>query len=616
MSKITILDNETIDKIAAGEVVERPLNVVKELVENSIDSKATSIHVEIKEGGVSLIRITDNGSGIASDDVETAFCRHATSKINNVNDLLRLQSLGFRGEALSSIAAICNLNCITKVSDELTATSLEISGGKIISNSQIGAPNGTTFIIKDLFFNVPVRRGFLKSANVEAAAITELIEQLAFSNPNIAFHYTINGKQKFYTTGKGDVKENIYNIYGMQIAKELLPIKYDSDDINISGFIGLPAIAKANRSSEHYFVNGRFVKSKIISQAIEEAYDEFLMQHRYPFTMIYIKINPMLVDVNIHPSKMEVKFIDEEDVRTIISTNIKNSIKYKDIIPEVTVGKNEVEKHIKVDIPEPFEVRRIETSNASSSCWSVQKNQPQIMKEQIDNYSKDINITEATEVPILENEIIQKSEQISLFKKDFLTKEARKEYEILGQVFLTYWLIAYNDKLYIMDQHAAHEKVKYERFVAQLKDNRVESQNLLVPIIITLNPQEEEVVKNNLKQIEELGYIVESFGGKEYSIRSIPCELFGSNEEEAFREILKYFIENKGDKTPSAFYTKCASLGCKAAVKGNYKLNTQQVEVLLDELLTLDNPYHCPHGRPTIITITKYEMEKKFKRIV
>ena len=645
MSKINILNSETIDKIAAGEVIERPLNVVKELVENSIDSNATSIHVEIKDGGVSLIRITDNGCGISSNDIEVAFSRHATSKIQNVNDLMKLDTLGFRGEALSSIAAISMLTCVSKTDDELVANLIEINGGKIVNKSQVGAPNGTTFIIKDLFYNIPVRRSFLKSHNVEAAAITDLMEQLALSNPKVAFEYTINNKQKFYTSGKGDVKEAIYNIYGLQVAKELLPISYTDEDIEISGFIGLPSLAKANRSSEHYFVNGRFVKSKLLSTSIEEGYFGFLMQHRYPFTMLFIDINPMLIDVNIHPSKMDIKFVESEKIAEIISQSVKNAIKYKDIIPEVKIDKEIKEKHIQVSIPEPFEVARtdIRKSNdaiyneniGTSSSVKDRKEEFKVIEKEVNTIPSsdiDTNVLENSTMPnvnpinIKQNISLQSfdidnkppvtKEQMTLFDDEFLSEGARKDYEILGQLFLTYWLVAFKDKLYIMDQHAAHEKVKYERFVAQLENNAVISQNMLVPIITTLNAQEEEVVNNNLEEISKLGYIVEHFGGKEYSIRAVPCELYGANEEEAFREIVGYFIDNKSDKMPSSFYSKCASLGCKAAVKGNTKLNVQEVEALFDDLIKLDNPYHCPHGRPTIITITKYELEKKFKRII
>ncbi len=593
MAEIAILQSNTIDKIAAGEVVERPFNVVKELVENAIDAKSTSIHVEIIDGGSTLIRVTDNGCGIPTKQVELAFYRHATSKIKNVEDLEIIQSLGFRGEALSSIASISRLTCITKIEDELMASSYELTGGNDGKLQYIGAPTGTTILVKDLFFNTPVRRKFLKSSQVEGSYITELLEHLALSRPDIAFQYTINHKVKFYTTGNGSIKEVIYQLYGMEMTKELIEISVQEKNIKIYGFIGKPTLTRHNRSYEHYFINGRYLKSSLMAKAIEHGFRNHLMQHRYPFTMLYIEMDPSTIDINIHPSKMEIKFMDEEGFYQYITKAIEDALTTKELIPEVLLQEPIKEKPISIPKqPEPFEVIRHEQ-------LVFEPTEPYIISK---TYTKPPE-TKPIEQPKIETPI-------------FLSKEASEHYEILGQLFKTYWLIAYDDRLYIMDQHAAHEKIKYERLLKKLVNSSIDTQQLFIPIIISLSPKEDVIYQEHDSVFEKMGFSIAHFGGREYSMDGIPMELFGGSEKDIFFELLQHLERSNEDLTSSYMLQKCASIACKAAVKGNTIMSKPQVAALLDELLTLENPYQCPHGRPTIITMTQYELEKKFKRIV
>ena len=666
--QISVLDQSTIDKIAAGEVVERPSSVVKELVENAIDAGASAITVEIKEGGTTFIRITDNGAGIEKEQVPLAFLRHATSKIRKVEDLSLISSLGFRGEALSSIAAVSRVELITKPHEQLIGVRYQIEGGMEKGMEEIGAPDGTTFLIRDLFYNTPARAKFLKTPTTEAGYISSFIEQLALSHPHISFKYMQNGQTKLHTSGNNNLKEAIYQIYGREITRELIEIhtKDREETIRIDGFIGKPVISRGNRNFENYYVNGRYVKSKIVTKAVEDAYHTFMMQHKYPFTCLHIQIKGSNVDVNVHPTKMEVRFSDQEVVYRQIYQAILQGLQHKELIPQVTIGKDRpAGRPVSQDkAPEPFEVQRRQIEQPSSYRMQ-QKVKPEELKNPAGAVTPMAGRTVAAaasgeevhkesvvreqgtgfygekretgyrhENPAKQNPnlqagqvvsdrrdnvaapVVQKAEQMDLFDGKLLSQEAKKHHKIIGQVFETYWLVQMEDKLYIIDQHAAHEKVLYERIVKEMKERNVTSQIVSPPIIISLNLEEQEKMKKYRNIFETLGFEIESFGGREYSIRAVPQNLFGMTEQGFFIEVLDHLEEDPSSKTLDVLSDRMATMACKAAVKGNQKLSLRETEALIDELLQLENPYNCPHGRPTIISMTKYELEKKFKRIV
>lgn len=666
--QISVLDQSTIDKIAAGEVVERPSSVVKELVENAIDAGASAITVEIKEGGTTFIRITDNGTGIEKEQVPLAFLRHATSKIRKVEDLSLISSLGFRGEALSSIAAVSRVELITKPHEQLIGVRYQIEGGMEKGMEEIGAPDGTTFLIRDLFYNTPARAKFLKTPTTEAGYISSFIEQLALSHPHISFKYMQNGQTKLHTSGNNNLKEAIYQIYGRDITRELIEIhtKDREETIRIDGFIGKPVISRGNRNFENYYVNGRYVKSKIVTKAVEDAYHTFMMQHKYPFTCLHIQIKGSNVDVNVHPTKMEVRFSDQEVVYRQIYQAILQGLQHKELIPQVTIGKDRpASRPVNQDkAPEPFEVQRRQIEQPSSYRMQ-QKVKPEELKNPAGAVTPMAGRTVAAaasgeevhkgsvvreqgtgcygekretgyrhENPAKQNPnlqagqvvsdrrdnvaapVVQKAEQMDLFDGKLLSPEAKKHHKIIGQVFETYWLVQMEDKLYIIDQHAAHEKVLYERIVKEMKERNVTSQIVSPPIIISLNLEEQEKMKKYQNIFETLGFEIESFGGREYSIRAVPQNLFGMTEQGFFIEVLDHLEEDPSSKTLDVLSDRMATMACKAAVKGNQKLSLRETEALIDELLQLENPYNCPHGRPTIISMTKYELEKKFKRIV
>ena len=666
--QISVLDQSTIDKIAAGEVVERPSSVVKELVENAIDAGASAITVEIKEGGTTFIRITDNGAGIEKEQVPLAFLRHATSKIRKVEDLSLISSLGFRGEALSSIAAVSRVELITKPHEQLIGVRYQIEGGMEKGMEEIGAPDGTTFLIRDLFYNTPARAKFLKTPTTEAGYISSFIEQLALSHPHISFKYMQNGQTKLHTSGNNNLKEAIYQIYGREITRELIEIhtKDREETIRIDGFIGKPVISRGNRNFENYYVNGRYVKSKIVTKAVEDAYHTFMMQHKYPFTCLHIQIKGSNVDVNVHPTKMEVRFSDQEVVYRQIYQAILQGLQHKELIPQVTIGKDRpAGRPVSQDkAPEPFEVQRRQIEQPSGYRMQ-QKVKPEELKNPAGAVTPMAGRTVAAaasgegvhkgsvvreqgtgcygekretgyrhENPAKQNSnfqagqvvsdrrdnvaapVVQKAEQMDLFDGKLLSPEAKKHHKIIGQVFETYWLVQMEDKLYIIDQHAAHEKVLYERIVKEMKERNVTSQIVSPPIIISLNLEEQEKMKKYQNIFETLGFEIESFGGREYSIRAVPQNLFGMTEQGFFIEVLDHLEEDPSSKTLDVLSDRMATMACKAAVKGNQKLSLRETEALIDELLQLENPYNCPHGRPTIISMTKYELEKKFKRIV
>ena len=645
--QISVLDQNTIDKIAAGEVVERPASVVKELVENAIDAGASAVTVEIKEGGISFIRITDNGSGIEKAQVPLAFLRHATSKIRGVDDLLCISSLGFCGEALSSIAAVSQVELITKPHEQLIGVRYLIEGGKEKGMEEIGAPDGTTFLIRNLFYNTPARAKFLKTPTTEAGYISSFIEQLALSHPHISFKYMQNGQTKLHTSGNNNLKEVIYQIYGRDITKELIEIHTSdvSGDFQIHGFIGKPVISRGNRNFENYYVNGRYVKSKIIMKAIEDAYHTFMMQHKYPFTSLYLTINGEDVDINVHPTKMEVRFSHQEQVYKNVYQAVLDGLSHRELIPEVTI--KEPDKKLEkenlshkprqpIHTPEPFEnKRRIleQTQKIPEQEAPIQKIPlretlvpetpiPKAPIRETPVYHKSANKdnTPQEKVPVInedpQKKSEQKPEQMELFDGILLSPDAKKHHNIIGQVFDTYWLVQMEDKLYIIDQHAAHEKVLYERIVKEMKDRKITSQLLSPPMIISLNLQECDKLNTYMHVFTSLGFEIEVFGRQEYSIRAVPQNLYGLTQEDFFIEILDHLEETPISKAPDVLSDRMATMACKAAVKGNQKLSSQEAIALIDELLTLDNPYNCPHGRPTIISMTKYELEKKFKRIV
>lgn len=629
MPEIQLLNHETIDKIAAGEVVERPSSVVKELVENAIDARATAVTVEIREGGISFIRITDNGCGIEKSQVPIAFLRHSTSKIRSVEDLLNIHSLGFRGEALSSIAAVSQVELITKTYDELTGTRYVIEGSKELVIEEIGAPDGTTFIVRNLFYNVPARRKFLKTPQTEAGYISDLMERMALSHPDISFKFINNGQTKLHTSGNGNEKDLIYHIYGRDITSAVLKVEYETDLFKLRGFIGKPLISRGNRNYENYFINGRYIKSALIAKAIEEAYKGFMMQHQYPFCVLYFEMDSQLLDVNVHPTKMELRFSRNEEIYHSLFDVIRNTISHRDFIPEVPVDEVKRKEIPPVfnHAPEPFEIRRTGDEHISGISYAkknstdaffsrMKQSNADILSVQEENLFKKPPETGQEEQK--QQAPQKKYEQQSLEQLDshFLTKDAKQKHKIIGQLFDTYWLVEYEDKLFIIDQHAAHEKVLYERTMKKISEKHFDSQAVSPPTILTLNPEEVQALETYREELTTFGYEIEPFGGKEYAITAIPADFSEIDMKAMFIEMLDDLSNLSGRDAPNLIMEKVASMSCKAAVKGNNRLSGKEIEALIDELLELENPYHCPHGRPTIISMTKYEIEKKFKRII
>ena len=594
MKNINILDSNTIDKIAAGEVVERPSAVVKELVENSIDANADAVTIEIKDGGISFIRITDNGEGIDRSQVKKAFMRHATSKIKSVEDLISVTSLGFRGEALSSISAVGKVEFLTKTKTDFIGTRYVVEGGRECVFEDAGIPDGTTIIVRDLFFNVPARKKFLKSPSSEGNNITELIEHMILSHPNISFKYIYNGNVKLQSSGKNDIKSCIYNVYGRDIANGLIEVKSIRDDISIHGFIGKPELARATRNFEIYFVNNRFIKSTLIDRALEEAYKDYLMLHKYPTVFLYFEIPSHLIDVNVHPTKREIRFFEGEALKCYIVDVIKNALINKELIKEIVEETHEKPSVKESEInKEPFETINHIIESSYNNYYSSE-----IEKE---DESTDIN---------------DKNEQLTLFDDKFISEESIKKHRIIGQLFNTYWLIEFENKLFIVDQHAAHEKVNYERLIKKLRNNENCSQNIYPPIVVSLSNAEAQYVTKYNENLLNVGFTIEHFGGLDYTISTVPMELLSQNPADYFHEMLDELMEGKNSKETETVNLKIATMACKASVKGNMHLSVFEADKLISELLTLENPYNCPHGRPTIISFSKYEIEKMFKRIV
>ena len=724
MAKIQLLDQHTINKIAAGEVVERPTAVVKELVENAIDAGANAVTVEIKGGGIEFIRITDNGCGIEADQVRIAFERHATSKIRSAEDLLSVSSLGFRGEALASIGAVAQVELVTKTRGALTGTRYAIDGGDEKCLEEIGCPEGTTFVIRNLFYNVPARRKFLKSAQTEASYINDLVERLAISNPTVAFKFMNNNQLKLQTSGNGNIKEIIYHIYGRDITSNLVEVNSAMPSVRIQGFVAKPVVNRGNRNYMNYFINGRYIKSAIVNKAIEEAYKPYMMQHRYPMTALQFSIDSQFIDVNVHPAKLEIRFTNGNAVYQAVYDAVSDALAGKNMIPEVSVGKDRKAAKSEIQqkkVAEPFEKKRryeesgtigkqmVEAAKLISKFEELEKKQKvvrennayqvkQVQSEKqpenaktvaanaLENFLKKNESVhemiglqqqkeevsfEKTEQPdeylavskieqpeekktILEQKtesgsikiekrtdpqanVEQKekekdsqgqekiwdktnSKQTRLFETEeeqkFLSAEARKQHKIIGQIFDTYWIVQYQDKMFIIDQHAAHEKVLFERTMKSLANKEITSQMLQPPIILSLSMREEQALRQHKAELEKLGFEVEAFGGREFSIRAVPANLFGVAQVELLTELLDDLVEEKKVSDSEVILEKVATMSCKAAVKGNMKLSLMEAEALIDELMELDNPYHCPHGRPVIVSMSKYEIEKKFKRIV
>lgn len=685
MSKIHVLNQDTINKIAAGEVIERPMAVVKELTENAIDADANAITVEVKDGGKALIRMTDNGVGMNEEDVRLAFTPHATSKIDDAEDLLRVSTLGFRGEALASISSVSQLEMVTKTRNELMGCRYEADGGKERTLEAVGCPDGTTILVRNLFFNTPARLKFLKSSPTEAGYINTLIERLALSHPDISFRFINQNQTKLHTSGNGNLKDVIYHIYGKDITSNLLEVDASEVSCQVKGFIGKPIISRGNRNYMNYFINGRYIKSSTIHKAIEDAYQPYTMQHRYPFTVLHFTVAPELVDINVHPQKMEIRFSDAQGIYQSVYHAISEALKHREFIPEVSLASPASQPVPKkgqatakpVREPEMFEKKRMQSVQILEEI----KKQDEILKQQgimresavygkqdradaskiMDDVS-DMESTKAAgnavpnirqteearstapnigqteeagstapnigQVEIVEN-IVQNTEhtkevkynvhnpvQESFFDKGILSEQAQKEVKIIGQVFDTYWILQYDNAMYMVDQHAAHEKVLYERFMKQFSEKKPMVQLLQPPVVLTLTMQEEQAVKEHMSVFEELGYQIEPFGGREYVVNGVPAHLPQIGNEELLKEVIDAMVDEHSRPTPDILKDKIASMSCKAAVKGNNRLPREQMEELLRELMTLENPYHCPHGRPTMIKMTKTELDKKFKRIV
>ena len=664
MPQIQVLDQITIDKIAAGEVIERPASIVKELVENSIDAKAASVTVEIQDGGISLIRVTDNGSGIEREDIRNAFLRHSTSKIRKVEDLAHIASLGFRGEALSSISAVTRTELITKTKEDTFGTRYVIEGGVEQSLEDAGAPDGTTFLVRQLFYNVPARRKFLKTPMTEAGHVQDLLMRLALSHPEVAFTFINNGQTKMRTSGNGKLKDVIYSIYGREAAANLIELDYSMDGLVMKGYLGKPVITRGNRNFENYFVNGRYVKNAMLSKAIEDAYKDFLMQHKFPFVVIHFQVDGEKIDVNVHPTKMEMRFQRQQDVYNIVYEGVHRTLLEPELIPQVEAPAPKVISQPKSEsqfllkpktAPRPMEKKPEEKEEPHDEAYFMKKMKERVLSYHQRNSSAEVakkeqifrpqaqaeRIKDALarakevekqpqkqaeeqpelirETPVYETKPVteEKAEQLNLFEEHLLKREKKAEYKLIGQVFETYWLVEFENSLYIIDQHAAHERVLYERTLKEMKNREFTAQYLSPPIILSLSMQEAQVLNENMDRFTRIGFEIEPFGGEEYAVRAIPDNLFGIAKKELLLEMLDDLADGiSTSMTPELIDEKVASMSCKAAVKGNNRLSAQEADALIGELLLLENPYHCPHGRPTIIAMTQRELEKKFKRIV
>ncbi len=680
MAQIRMLEESVIDQIAAGEVVERPASVVKELVENACDAGAGAVTVEIRDGGTTFIRVTDNGSGIENDQVQRAFYRHATSKIQKVEDLFHISSLGFRGEALSSIAAVSLVEMITKTKDALTGVRYCIEGGRERELSEVGAPEGTTVIIRDLFFNTPARRKFLKTPATEGSHVADLMEHLALARPDISFSFVQNRQPRFSTSGSGDLKEVVYRIYGREIAKELFPFSAEKEGLRVDGFLGTPQLVRPNRNFEFFFVNRRYIRSQLLSAALESGYASRLMQHKFPVAWLHLTVDPSRVDVNVHPSKMEVRFSEGRQLSVFLEEQIRQALHEREMIPTLTLSaasgrvkgpsaqertaadgtekrgptapardgtspsQNETENREGAfarkekengkaaaalggdeprqaasaqSTPESGSARELAGKLLSGQLPAGPMRPPQPFERR---RISEMAVRERLEYEAVKREDEPKrtenAEQLNLFSEKLLSPGAVRQYELIGQIFGTYWIASYQDKMILIDQHAAHEKVKYEALIKKIREGRPDSQNLMPPAVVTLTNGELTLLERYREYFSQAGFEIEPFGGNACAVRAMPCDLYGSPGEVLLRDILNGLETGQRPGTPAAVTERIASMACKAAVKGNHRMERAEMEALLDQLLTLDNPYQCPHGRPTMITMSRQELERKFKRIV
>lgn len=624
MSNIFVLDSQTIDKIAAGEVVERPVSVVKETVENAIDAGATAITVEIKGGGIDYIRITDNGIGIHEDDIRTAFLRHATSKIKSVEDLVCVTSLGFRGEALSSISAVAKVELLTKTADAFAGSRYVIEGGREMAFEAAGVPNGTTMIIRNLFYNVPARRKFLKSAMTEGSYISELMEHIMLSHPEISFKYIVNSNVKLQTSGDGNIETVIYHLYGRDVSSLMMPVAYEDQNLSIKGFVGRPEMARGNHNYEIYFVNSRNIRSTLINRALDEAFKPYLMLHKYPYAILYLTIAPSDLDVNVHPTKMEIRFLESERVYSAVVRCVSEALGKKDLImdadePDLKVAP--VKPDEKAILPEPFETnRRQETYERTTSQPVAPTIAAAIAQEipyHVDSKPEKTSVVATEDLsPVFTAPDFAPAPAVQYEQVSFLSEKARIKHNLIGQLFDTYLLVEYDGKLYIIDQHAAHEKIRYERLMASYLEKKCDVQMLNPPIIISLSLREEETLNRYMDLFSETGFEVEHFGGNEYAIYGVPAELYGMDEASYFVELLDILSDQKQKSEMDSVLAHLASISCKGAVKAGKRLSDREANVLIDELLNLEHPFHCPHGRPVIISFSRTELEKKFKRIL
>ncbi|MBE5897436.1 MAG: DNA mismatch repair endonuclease MutL [Lachnospiraceae bacterium] len=614
---INVLSQATIDKIAAGEVVERPLSVVKELVENSIDSGASAISVEIKDGGKSLIRVTDNGCGIPKDQLSLAFLRHSTSKIDDTSDLMDIHSLGFRGEALSSISAVSRVELITKPQDQFMGCKYIMEGSKEVGLEEVGAPDGTTIFVHQLFYNTPARKKFLKSDTTEANYIVEMIENLALSHPDISFSFSINGKEKLHTSGNGALKDCIYQICGKEISDNILYVEEENDRYVINGYIGNSTIARGNRNLENFYINGRYIKSSLLSKAVENAYIGFLMQHQYPFCLLNINTKEANIDVNVHPTKQEVRFDDEIEISDLIYKLVSDRLNFREDIKDVYLEEDKSDKLNSASILADLEYKSVQPFEKNKMAAVKEKLIAEIHKDSpYERKYKDFYAAKDAAEEAAHKEVDLKPQKIIYEQASFLTPEAKAQHKIIGQLFDTYWMVQYQDKLYIIDQHAAHEKVLYEKTMKKIHEKEMTSQLISPPIIVSLTTKEKNLIEEYIDSFVGIGFQLEDFGGNEYAITGVPGNMFSLDCKSIFLEILNDCENIKPTDSYEIVLEKVASMSCKAAVKGNDRLSVAEAQELIDELLSLDNPYHCPHGRPTIISMSKYELEKKFKRIV
>lgn len=682
MSEIHVLSQSTIDKIAAGEVVERPASVVKELTENAIDAGADRITIEIRDGGISMVRITDNGKGMSPDDLPLAFQSHATSKIETVNDLDTLSSLGFRGEALSSIAAVSRVEVLTKRPADLSGSRYVIEGGRPRINEAVGTPDGTTIIVRDLFYNTPARAKFLKTAMTEAAHVGTFVEQLILSNPSISFRFLAGGQTKLESTGSGNLRDCIYHIYGREVVSELVETDYREDGIHIHGFIGKPSVSRGNRGFENYYVNGRYIESRVIARGIEDGYKNRLMQHQYPFVCLFLDIDGGAVDVNVHPRKLEVRFSDEKRIYQAVLNAVRKSFDQLDMVllsslDEPDKGDREKKTDAKELKAQPFETRAFREENqklreesapyvressgsaeyktsvpigngrrqlpefarsakekasalsepakdpaaaapfisSSSSADDGEKTLVDIGKKPLADTGEKTRPQKTPGVPFEAETAAGQSGALPV-QGTFLSAQAKPLRRIIGQVFNTYWICEFDGKMYIFDQHAAHERVNFERFMKQYKKRTIAAQQVSPPIIFQADARQEMLLLTYKDSFAKIGFDIEPFGGRSFAVHAVPYTLGTINSADLFRDFLSEIEVSDDLADLDIFVHRVATEACKASVKGGEKLSFREAEALLDELMNCDDPYHCPHGRPTIIAFTRQDLEKRFKRIV